>query len=707
MRLLHWHPAGDYQTGEYDTDAAENVAYDKNTKRAFLASAESGTVQVVDISSPRDLVETGTLNVGAIMAAQCTDVDCDYEDMDFGGGSAPCGYAPMKNIIFEKGDCSACAETGTCAASDCPYTRNPGYNAGKLAVDASVGTAAGCRAACQADPGCAHFSWENELWTAGNQATFGTAGETVRVARCFLKGTYGQQNRDGETITPEKCNADAYVHWEAHKSQSTRGEAWAGMAPDYPYGFAPGKHYTHVYDGEWMGLSGPKYCQKFQAESVQSVAVTHVPGYPNAIVATASPHKFDFAKGMLAFFDAKTFEFLACGPAGNKPEGIASDFNGKISCINEGSAMSLEDTPIDVEGSMTMCTATAASGAFSVSCETKDLAKANFKDGKWKHAVEYRVDGVRLYGPNANNVTYDLEPEGGAFTEDGLYQLVVMQDNDAYAMYDVAAGKFLFMGGFSSMATESTLDGSDKDDKINIHDVSPSKPLTMPDQVTSFTHDGEYYFITSNEGGSRDDGDGLIGKSGDWEGEEIRMSDIPGCTGPLCEKAELGRVLTTGYMPSDYAINACGNNMCGADGLDAGGDGDDGPVRTGVKGAGAFKCIYKNADYGGCGSVCNLHDNHYEWADPSGCSNYPTTLAHYVHSDADNEYYGPGCTANNCDKGGWRYASWAQKNGVKPELAESATSLSPLGYDSAVACQQLCKDEPGCDHWCAVACLTV
>ena len=29
--------AGDYQTGEYDTDAAENVAYDKNTKRAFLA----------------------------------------------------------------------------------------------------------------------------------------------------------------------------------------------------------------------------------------------------------------------------------------------------------------------------------------------------------------------------------------------------------------------------------------------------------------------------------------------------------------------------------------------------------------------------------------------------------------------------------------------------------------------------------------------
>ena len=630
MRLLHWHPAGDYQTGEYDTDAAENVAYDKNTKRAFLASAESGTLQVVDISNPHNLVETSTIAVGAIMESQCTDVDCDYEDMDFGGGSALCKYAPMKNIIFEKGDCSACAKTGDCAASDCPYTSNPGYNAGGLAVDASVGTAAGCRAACQADANCAHFSWENELWAAGDQAKYGTPGETVRVARCFLKGTYGNTDRDGNTVTPEECNAKAYVHWEAHKSQTDRGDDWVG-GPKYAYGFAPGKHYTHVYDGEWMGLSGPKYCQKFQAESVQSVAVTHVPGYPNAIVATASPHKFDFAKGMLAFFDAKTFEFLACGPAGNKPEGIASDFKGKISCINEGSAMELSATPIDVEGSMTMCTATAAIGAFSVSCETKDVAKANFKDGKWKHAVEYRVDGVRLYGPNANNVTYDLEPEGGAFTEDGLYQLVVMQDNDAYAMYDVAAGKYIFMGGFSTMATTSTLDGSDKDDKINIHDVSPSKPLTMPDQVTSFTHNGEYYFITSNEGGSRDDGDGLLGKSGEWEGEEIRMKDIPGCTGALCDSAELGRVLTTGYMPSDYAINACGNNMCGADGLDAGGDGDDGPIRPGVKGAGAFKCIYPDADYGGCGAICNLHDDHYEWADASGSTTWGGAVSRLPH----------------------------------------------------------------------------
>ena len=67
------------------------------------------------------------------------------------------------------------------------------------------------------------------------------------------------------------------------------------------------------------------------------------------------------------------------------------------------------------------------------------------------------------------------------------------------------------MKGFGASAVK--LDGSDKDDRINIHDSFAGKPaykMRMPDQVTSFTHGGRYYFITANEGGSRDDGDGLL-----------------------------------------------------------------------------------------------------------------------------------------------------------------------------------------------------
>jgi hypothetical protein len=50
---LTW--VGDYQTGAWDTDAAENIAFDPVRARAFIASAESGTVQVVSVANPTDI----------------------------------------------------------------------------------------------------------------------------------------------------------------------------------------------------------------------------------------------------------------------------------------------------------------------------------------------------------------------------------------------------------------------------------------------------------------------------------------------------------------------------------------------------------------------------------------------------------------------------------------------------------------------------
>ena len=50
---LRW--VGDYQTGAWDTDAAENIAFDSVRARAFIASAESGTVKVVSVTDPTDM----------------------------------------------------------------------------------------------------------------------------------------------------------------------------------------------------------------------------------------------------------------------------------------------------------------------------------------------------------------------------------------------------------------------------------------------------------------------------------------------------------------------------------------------------------------------------------------------------------------------------------------------------------------------------
>ena len=60
---LTW--VGDYQTGAWDTDAAENVAFDSARARAFIASAESGTVKVVSVADPTDMSGARATPTGA------------------------------------------------------------------------------------------------------------------------------------------------------------------------------------------------------------------------------------------------------------------------------------------------------------------------------------------------------------------------------------------------------------------------------------------------------------------------------------------------------------------------------------------------------------------------------------------------------------------------------------------------------------------
>ena len=59
---------GDYQTGAWDEDAAENVAFDYLSKRAFVASAKQSTVQVVDLTNPTAPAQTGQIDVGSSLS---------------------------------------------------------------------------------------------------------------------------------------------------------------------------------------------------------------------------------------------------------------------------------------------------------------------------------------------------------------------------------------------------------------------------------------------------------------------------------------------------------------------------------------------------------------------------------------------------------------------------------------------------------------
>uniref|UniRef100_A0A7S3NHG6 Choice-of-anchor I domain-containing protein n=1 Tax=Aureoumbra lagunensis TaxID=44058 RepID=A0A7S3NHG6_9STRA len=611
---------GDSQTGDYDTDAAENVAYDTATMRAFVASAESKDLQVVDLSDPTNLERIGTISVSSNLETECVEIDCIYEEMDFGGNGAACGFADTVKIVHDREDFTCC-----------------GWFGGEFEVDATMTSAEACQALCAAEADCDFFSFEREceaeeLDDGGEICkTDPETGENIIHNECYLKSAYSEAQGGDDCID--------YVVWSP-------GPSW----------------YNHDYDPNWYGAAGPAACGYFQTESVQSVGIINVDGYDNAIVAAAAPHTYEFADGYLAFFDAKELFYMGCAPAGNKPEGITSDGpNARLACINEGSAR--DDGLVDHGGSSTVCDVTVTRNPTTVNfnCETYTFAEENFADGAFAPGGVFRSRNLRLYGPEADNLELDLEPEGGAFvttTDLGDALLVSLQDNNGYALLDLASRKYTYIGGYDGLP--ATMDASDRDGYINIKSrwgTSSSTPVTglaMPDQVASFTVGGVQYLITANEGGSRDDGGMLgLGEAVDGteiEGEEVRFGDVGSPSVATCsdnceDDTELGRLLTTVYMGVDFATNACGGNGCSAqevaDGLDTS----------------SFSCIYKNYDYGSNFHTCDFATN--------------PTDAYYVNS-AD-----------------WEAPAW-----YSGEVTVDTTMTSPE------ACQALCAANSNiCDYF--------
>ncbi|CAN0424076.1 unnamed protein product [Ascophyllum nodosum] len=98
-------------------------------------------------------------------------------------------------------------------------------------------------------------------------------------------------------------------------------------------------------------------------------------------------------------------------------------------------------------------------------------------------------------------------------------------------------------------------DASDKDDMINLADWPTVKGMYQPDAIATFETGGKRYFLTANEGDSREYGDE------DDEGfytDEIRVEDLAeelGVNGTLYGETMLGRLKVTDAAPFDGDIN--------------------------------------------------------------------------------------------------------------------------------------------------------
>jgi 3-phytase len=241
---------------------------------------------------------------------------------------------------------------------------------------------------------------------------------------------------------------------------------------------------------------------------INSVAIAN----GKAAVAISAVTKTD--PGLVRFYDTNNYAHLQDITVGANPDAVIFTPNGsKLLVANEGEPSSYLTGPSgDPVGSVSIIN----SATYGV--QTADFNTFN------SQASTLKAAGVRLTGPNAS-VAQDLEPEYIAVSKDGNTAMVTLQEANSVATVDINAGTVTgikALGLKDHTLPSNGLDASDRDGSGN-------NPLNgniqnwkvngmyMPDGISSFEKNGNQYYVTANEGDSREDWDG--GK------EEVRLGN--------------------------------------------------------------------------------------------------------------------------------------------------------------------------------------
>jgi hypothetical protein len=149
------------------------------------------------------------------------------------------------------------------------------------------------------------------------------------------------------------------------------------------------------------------------------------------VITEGSPAGIVHLNGRVTFYDATTGAVLNNVTVGSLPDMVVFTQDGqKLLTANEGEPSSYgRPTSVDPEGSISIVDL--SSGVGSATVQT-----ANFQTYVGQEA-NLRTMGVRIYGPNAN-AAQDFEPEYIAISPDGTKAWVTLQENNAFAIVDIA-----------------------------------------------------------------------------------------------------------------------------------------------------------------------------------------------------------------------------------------------------------------------------
>lgn len=216
------------------------------------------------------------------------------------------------------------------------------------------------------------------------------------------------------------------------------------------------------------------------------------------VVAVEASPKQD--PGRVVFFDAATLTHINNLQLGSLPKMVTFTPDGNFILVaNEGEPA--DDYSVDPEGSISIIDLRTIAPA--------DLTQVDVVSADFTAFNNQPLDpSVRIFGPGAT-AAEDFEPEyitvfGSG--PDNWEALVTLQENNAVAVVKVDAARVdRVLGlGFQNHNTYSgNIDASDKDGRINIYRW-PVLGMYQPDSIASFVRGGQTYFVTANQGASRD-----------------------------------------------------------------------------------------------------------------------------------------------------------------------------------------------------------
>ena len=244
-----------------------------------------------------------------------------------------------------------------------------------------------------------------------------------------------------------------------------------------------------------------------------SVAVGKVGTVSAGIVAVAiaitNQTTADENAGEVQFFNAATGAFISKVNVGFLPDMLTFTPDGtKVLTANEGQPNNAYTT--DPVGSVSIINL--AGGIATPTVQEASFTPFNSQINALK------ASGVRVFGPGSS-VAQDVEPEYISFSGDATKAWVTLQENNAIAVVDIATAtveSILPLGvkdynNSVNTTNPNALDTSDRDvngtsaggGKIAIQNW-PVFGLYQPDAIASYTVNGQTYYVTANEGDTRD-----------------------------------------------------------------------------------------------------------------------------------------------------------------------------------------------------------